>query len=197
MPSILQTLALAAATVAGVHAATTTGGLKILSPGGDALWWLINSDNNLVWTCGESTFTTFTISLANPDIKLLTATTAVIAIEQNYNCAQTISSSLLNAPLGDGYTIQLGNPLNATEIYAESDPFSIKAISAGYPPASATPVDTASATVSKGTASNSINGPTASTSANSPGSSGAAVSLRTGMSAVTAVGALVAGFFVL
>ncbi|KAJ7041571.1 hypothetical protein C8F04DRAFT_1079286 [Mycena alexandri] len=197
--NILSTLALAAA-LAGVQtvgAQTTTGGLKILAPGGDNLWWLVGSDNNLIWTCGESTFPTFTVSLANANISLLTATTAIIAIEQNYNCAQTIIASLQSAPIGDGYTVQLGNPLNATQIYAESAPFSIKAVSAGYPPASATPVDTNSATVSKGTASNSINAPTGSGSGSAPAKTGAALSLRTGMGAVTAAGLLVAGFFTL
>jgi hypothetical protein len=36
-----------------------------------------------------------------------------------------------------------------SQVYAVSDPFEIKALSAGYPPATNTPVDSQSATVSK------------------------------------------------
>jgi len=195
----IKSITLAAALAVGVAAQTTTGGLKILAPGGDNLWWLVGSDNNLIWTCAESTFPTFTVSIANSNISLLTATTAIIAIQQNFDCSQTIASTLQTAPIGDGYTIQLGNPLNASQIYAESAPFSIKAVSVGYPPASATPTDDSSTTVSKGTASNSINTPTGSSSSSgsAPAKTGAALSLRTGMGAVTAAGLLVAGFFTL
>ncbi|KAJ7659517.1 hypothetical protein B0H17DRAFT_339921 [Mycena rosella] len=42
--------------------------------------------NNIVWTCGESTFPQFTIWINNSDVSLLTAITAIIPVEQNFNC---------------------------------------------------------------------------------------------------------------
>ncbi|KAJ7152699.1 hypothetical protein C8R43DRAFT_1127154 [Mycena crocata] len=170
---------LAALALAGVaSAAISTGGLKILAPGGPDLWWLKDQDNNVVWTCGESTFTQFTLTINNPDTKLLTDSTALIAVEQNFNCAQTVAATLFSAPLGTGYFLRMANILNSTDIYAESDPFEIKALSAGYPLASATPVDTASATVSKGSASNQIAGQTSSAGAPGASQTGAAMSGR-------------------
>ncbi|KAF7350307.1 hypothetical protein MVEN_01335000 [Mycena venus] len=181
------TLALAGA----ASAAVSNGGLKILAPGGDGLWWIAAQQNNVVWTCGESTFPQFTILINNSDTSLLTAITPLIAVEQNYNCNQGIASNLITQPVGTGYTIVLADILNSTNIYAVSDPFEIKALSAGYPPTSNTPVDQASATVSKGTSSNVVGqtgSPTGAGSGSPPAKTGGAPSLRS--SSITA-GALV------
>ncbi|KAJ6571572.1 hypothetical protein B0H19DRAFT_1130371 [Mycena capillaripes] len=189
-----------AALAAAASAATSNGGLKILAPGGDNLWWVVGSVNNVAWTCSESTFTQFTLSIANPDVTLLTATADLIAIEQNYNCVQSLGADILaNIPVGTGYTIKLSNILNRTDIYAESDPFEIKAVSAGYPISTNTPVDTGSATVVKGTAPNLTSGgpsQTGSVSGSGSGSgaqptskTGGATSLRSGMATGTLLGA--------
>ncbi|KAJ7637308.1 hypothetical protein DFH06DRAFT_1219360 [Mycena polygramma] len=181
----LATLALVGAASADAFA---SGGLSILAPGGDNLWWIAAQPNNVVWTCGESTFTQFTIWINNNDTTKLTAITPLIAVEQNFNCNQGISANLLGTtPVGTGYEIILANINNVTDVYARSAPFEIKALSVGYPPASNTPTDQASATVSKGTASNQVS-QTGSASGSSPTQSGGALSLRSGM----ATGALVA-----
>jgi len=181
-----------------VSASVSNGGLSILVPGGDNLWWLADQQNNLIWTCGESTFPTFTVWINNSDITLLTAITALISIEQNYNCEQGVGSNLLTAPVGKGYTIVLTDPSNATNVYAVSDEFEIKPLSAGYPASSATPTDQASATVSRGTASNVISGgqtgsPSDTGSGAAPAKTGGAVSLRgAGMTAGALAGVAVA-----
>jgi len=156
-------IATLAALAGSAAAAISAHGLKILAPGGDNLWWIQGADNNLAWTCAEADASAqqFSIYINNSDTSLLTAITALVSVEQNFNCEQDITANLNTAPLGTGYTIVLTNILNTTDIFAVSDPFEIKALSAGYPPASATPVDQASATVSKGSASNSIGGATA------------------------------------
>ncbi|KAJ7096595.1 hypothetical protein B0H15DRAFT_798048 [Mycena belliarum] len=149
-----RALALTALALAGsTSAAISNGGLKILAPGGPNLWWLQGQPNNLVWTCAASTFKQFSVYLNNSDVSLITAITAIISVEDNFNCNQGIGNNLVTAPVGTGYTIVLTDITNITNIYAVSDPFDIKPLSTGYPPASATPVDQASATVSKGSAS--------------------------------------------
>ncbi|KAJ6613184.1 hypothetical protein B0H10DRAFT_2049828 [Mycena sp. CBHHK59/15] len=167
--SALTTLALAAAaTAAG------TGTLTILAPGGDSLWWLVDQPNNVVWTCGESPFDQFTIWVANNDTTLLSGALAVIAVEQNYNCNQGLSADLVAAlPVGKGYTVLLTNINNGTDIYAQSAPFEVRALSAGYPPATATPTDSASATIVKpsGSASGSATGAASSASGSAKPSS--------------------------
>jgi hypothetical protein len=188
---VLSTLALAGA----ASAAVSNGGLKLLVPGGDNLWWITGQPNNIIWSCSESTFTQFTMWINNSDVSLLTAITPLVPVEQNFNCAQLIAGEVVTMPVGKGYTIVLTDITNATNVYAVSDPFEIKALSAGYPPATNTPVDSQSATVSKGTASNVISGSqtgTGSGSSPSQTGKGAASSLRSGMAAAGAlVGAAV------
>ncbi|KAJ3992214.1 hypothetical protein F5050DRAFT_1811707 [Lentinula boryana] len=38
--------------------------LKVLSPGGESLWWVANNENLLVWNCNESQAQTFRASSA-------------------------------------------------------------------------------------------------------------------------------------
>ncbi|KAJ6484460.1 hypothetical protein C8R47DRAFT_1131433 [Mycena vitilis] len=185
----LATLALVGAVSAE---AFSSEGMSILAPGGDGLWWIEAQPNNVVWTCGESKVTQFTIWINNNDTTKLTAITPLIAVEQNFNCNQGISANLLGTtPAGDGYEIVITDITNATNVYARSAPFSIKALSVGYPPASNTPTDQASATVSKGTASNQVS-QTGSASGSSPTQSGGALSLRSGMATGALVGAAAA-----
>ncbi|KAG6853192.1 hypothetical protein C0991_006223, partial [Blastosporella zonata] len=63
----------------------------------------------------------------------LTAPLAIIGIENNYVCSQTITQDQLTAPAGTGYTILFANTLNQTEIWATSEPFEIKALGSAYP----------------------------------------------------------------
>ncbi|KAJ7624906.1 hypothetical protein FB45DRAFT_924505 [Roridomyces roridus] len=193
------TLAVALTSLVGSASADFSAhGLKILVPGGDNLWWLQGQPNNLIWTCGEadSTAAQFTVWINNTNVALETAITPLIAVEQNFNCAQGIGANLQTQPVGTGYTIVLTNINNASDIFAVSDPFEIKPLASGYPLAAATPTDTGSATVSKGTASNSIGAPTSSgsSSANAPAKTGAASRVQVGSAAALAAFGAIAAF---
>ncbi|KAK6992792.1 hypothetical protein R3P38DRAFT_3082300 [Favolaschia claudopus] len=198
----LATLALAGSAMADF----TTGGLKILAPGGDNLCnfyslrsicglFAPNSDicspvtaqpNNIAWSCSSSSFSTFTMWINNSDITLLTAITPLIAIENNFNCVQGLDGNIITMPVGKGYTIVLSNPSNLTDVYAVSDPFEIKALSAGYPPETNTPKDTGSATISKGSATNVVSQTGAPSGSPSQPPNGA-VSVRSGMATAGAI----------
>jgi hypothetical protein len=155
-----------AATLFGAVSAAGTGNLTIISPGGSNLWWVANSQNNIVWTCQESPYGTFTVLVANSDPKILAAPIAIIAIENNYDCSKEITQDQANQAAGTGYTIQLANPLNNTDVYAESQPFEIKPLGSTYPPASATPSASGTQTASETGASASASSTSASSSKN-------------------------------
>ncbi|KAJ7466779.1 hypothetical protein B0H11DRAFT_54568 [Mycena galericulata] len=131
MLSIASTLVALAVLARPAAAAISNNGLQIFAPGGDNLWWVVGQVNNVVWSCAEASPAAqqFTIWINNNDTTLLTAITPLIAVEQNFNCDQGIPANLMNQPVGDGYVIVLTDITNATNIYAQSDPFSIKALS--------------------------------------------------------------------
>ncbi|KAI0646475.1 hypothetical protein C8Q79DRAFT_908741 [Trametes meyenii] len=122
--------------------------LEVLTPGGDNLWWVAQSDNVITWTCKTSPYTNFTVLIANSDPKVLVAPQAFIAQQNNFDCSELITKDRVNMPVGTGYTIQLANPFNETDVYAESKPFEIKPLGSTYPASSATPTNGGSATSS-------------------------------------------------
>jgi hypothetical protein len=172
MFSRLALAATAAAALFGVTvSADGTGNLSIISPGGSGLWWVAQSQNNIVWTCQTSPYDNFTVLVANSDPKVLSAPIAIIAIENNYDCSKEITQDQSNQPVGTGYTIQFANPLNNTDVYAESQPFEIKALGSTYPASSATP------SVS-GTQTGSASGASASSTTTSSSSKSGAMSTK-------------------
>ncbi|OBZ78457.1 hypothetical protein A0H81_02479 [Grifola frondosa] len=122
--------------------------LSIITPGGPDLWWVASSINTLSWTCQTSPYQTFTVLIANSNPTIQSAPQAIIAIENNFDCSKTITQDQSNQVAATGYTIQLANPLNNTDIYAESQPFEIKAVGSAYPASSATPTATGTNTAS-------------------------------------------------
>ncbi|PSR72739.1 hypothetical protein PHLCEN_2v11434 [Hermanssonia centrifuga] len=145
----------------GVLFSSAVADLQVLAPGGPNLWWggyqgtsikfgfigdlqtsgpiVAQSANTIVWTCADSPFQSFTILIANSAISPVPE--AIIASENNFDCSQTTTAAQqLNFPVGTGYTIQFANPLNNTDVYAESQQFEIKPLGSPFPPASATPV---------------------------------------------------------
>ncbi|THG97541.1 hypothetical protein EW026_g4470 [Hermanssonia centrifuga] len=119
----------------GVLFSSAVADLQVLAPGGPNLWWVAQSANTIVWTCADSPFQSFTILAISP------VPEAIIASENNFDCSQTTTAAQqLNFPVGTGYTIQFANPLNNTDVYAESQQFEIKPLGSPFPPASATPV---------------------------------------------------------
>ncbi|KAH9852451.1 hypothetical protein C2E23DRAFT_709571, partial [Lenzites betulinus] len=125
---------------------STVAQLEIISPGGPDLWWVAESDNVVSWTCKTSTVQQFTVLIANQNTAILTAPQAFIAQQNNFDCSKLITKDQVNMQPGTGYTIQLANIFNETDVYAESQPFEIKALGAAYPATSATPTNSQSAT---------------------------------------------------
>jgi hypothetical protein len=171
-----------AATAAALFGAAVAD-LKVVVPGGSDLWWVAKSQNNIVWTCQDSPYSNFTILIANQNTQVLSSPIAIVAIENNFDCSKTITPDQANQPPGTGYMVQLANILNETDVYAQTQPFEIKALGAAYPASSATPTAT-------GTSSGSAAGGSASTGTSTP-KSNAAVSKwsATGLG-LAAIGAL-------
>jgi len=159
-------------------------GLTIVSPGGPNLWWVAQSENNIVWTCQTSPVLNFTIFIANPNPSILVSPMAIVAIEPNADCSKSITQDQSNQAAGTGYTIQFTDILNSSNIYAQSEPFEIKALGATYPASSATPTDT-------GTATGSATGSTSSSSSTSkPKSAASGLSASIGFSVAAAAAVL-------
>ncbi|KAJ3724148.1 hypothetical protein DFJ43DRAFT_1091182 [Lentinula guzmanii] len=130
--------------------------LEVLSPGGDNLWWVADNENLLVWNCNESQEQTFTVLVANPN---MASPLAIIAEQPNYVCSLLVTKDQMGGlPVGTGYTVQLANPLNSTDLFAQSSAFEIKAAGSAYPsttvsPESATFTPSSSGSTSSATAS--------------------------------------------
>jgi len=172
-----------AATAAALISAVASADLSIVVPGGPDLWWVAQSQNNIVWTCDDSPYSNFTVLIANTDVKVLTAPIAIIAIQSNYDCSHTITQDQANQPPGTGYMIQLADPFNSTHVYAQSQPFEIKALGAEYPASSATPTATGTQT---GSAASSAASATSSTAASKGAASSTKLSAGLGLAAVAA-----------
>ncbi|KAK7436049.1 hypothetical protein VKT23_019352 [Stygiomarasmius scandens] len=138
-------------------AAVASAEFSILSPGGDDLWWVAKSTNTLVWSCNDSPpAQQYTVFITNPDKTILPDRMAIIAQQNNFDCSKLISQDQANQPAATGYTIQLVDTLNSSHIYAESQPFEIKALGSAYPATtvSADPSQTVGITGSGSSASN-------------------------------------------
>ncbi|KAG1726406.1 hypothetical protein EDB19DRAFT_2028408 [Suillus lakei] len=101
--------------------------LTITSPGTND-WWVASSLNTISWTCDTSPYLNFTILLANSNPAVLAAPLAFIAVQENFDCSESITQQQSAQPAGTGYTIQFASTLNSTDIYAQSEPFEIKAL---------------------------------------------------------------------
>jgi len=164
---------------------STVAGLSIIAPGGSSLWWVDDADNNLVWDCSDKTYDQFNVLIANTNVNVLAAPLPIIATLPNYVCSKLILSTLLSVPAATGYTIQLTNIFNDTDIYATSEPFEIKPAGSSYPASTATP----SPGSTSGTPSSTSGGskPSSSTSANKGNSSGGSKNVWSALGAFAAI----------
>ncbi|KIK52730.1 hypothetical protein GYMLUDRAFT_103742, partial [Collybiopsis luxurians FD-317 M1] len=111
--------------------------LKVLSPGGPDLWWVADSENLLVWNCNESQVQSFTVLVNNPSLE---APLAIIADQPNFVCSLIVTKDQISPlSVGNGYTVELANPLNNTDVYAQSLPFEIKPAGSPYPTTTVSP----------------------------------------------------------
>lgn len=167
-----------AVTVAALlKAATADSGLSIVVPGGSELWWVGDASNNIVWTCQTSPFSNFTVLVANQDPKILASPIAVIAIENNYDCSKTIIPDQSNLTAATGYIVQFANTLNETDVYAQSQPFEIKAPGSTYPATSATPSASGTSTGTASSAASASSSPSAGAAASNAKLSAAGIGL--------------------
>ncbi|GHJ85047.1 hypothetical protein NliqN6_1449 [Naganishia liquefaciens] len=122
--------ALAASVVAASLAVSgALAELSIVSPSSE-IFWVGNSSNTLRWLGTDPK--QFTVFLNNPDTNLLTSKIALFSVVDSYNTALTVQPV---QRAGDNYVIELTNILNSSDIYATSQPFSIKQQGALYPTA--------------------------------------------------------------
>jgi len=171
-----------ASTLAG-----SAAGLTIISPGGSNLWWVDNSANTLVWDCSDTTHDQFNVLIANSNPSVLAAPLPILATLPNYVCSRLIAATVFNVPAATGYTVQLTNIFNNTDIYATSEPFEIKPLGSTYPDPSATPGSgSSSGSPSSTSGSSHPSGSSTSTSSNNGGS-------KNVLSALGAFAAIVVG----
>ncbi|KAF9458369.1 hypothetical protein BDZ94DRAFT_1313327 [Collybia nuda] len=156
------------------------GEFAITNPSSNS-WWVAGSQNVLTWNCKETTLQTFTALIANKDPKVLVAPMAFIGIINNFDCSKTITQDQANQAAGTGYTIQLANPLNSTEVYVTSEEFEIKPLGSAYP-ATMAPSGT-------GTSGNSTSS-TGSSNSSAPANSNAASSSTPFSFGFAAIGAI-------
>ncbi|KAI5888122.1 uncharacterized protein SCHCODRAFT_02635773 [Schizophyllum commune H4-8] len=145
MFTTLKTISLAALLASVARAspsaieARADSDFRVIVPGGDDLWWVASSSNNIIWTCEDSPYQSFSVYLTNTDVNVLSGPIGIIATQNNYDCSKTITQQQAAQPAGKGYKILLTDPLNMTNIYAASEEFEIKPLGSTYPDASATP----------------------------------------------------------
>ncbi|OJA08243.1 hypothetical protein AZE42_09018 [Rhizopogon vesiculosus] len=153
--------------------------------------------NILAWTCDTSPYENFTVLLTNSNPGVLPAPLALIAVADNFECSETITQLQSAQPAGTGYVVQLSSTVNATDVhvYAQSEPFEIKALGATYPTTTSSAGSSAtgsSATASSATVSSAtVNSATVSSATTS---SAAASSATTSSASPTTTGAALAQY---
>jgi len=162
------------------------GDLKVISPGGSTLWWIANSDNTLLWDCSDKTHDQFNVLIANSNPSALVAPLPIIPTLQNFVCSKLIPAAQLpNLPAATGYTIQLTNIFNNTDIYATSEPFELKSVGSAYPDSSATPGSGSSSRTPSSTSSGSS--PSSSTNNSSSSNNGGSKNVLSALGAFAAI----------
>ncbi|KAL1742454.1 hypothetical protein HDZ31DRAFT_75518, partial [Schizophyllum fasciatum] len=91
--------------------------------------------------------------LTNTDVNVLSGPIGIIASQNNYDCSKTITQQQAAQPAAKGYRVLLTDPLNMTNVYAQSGEFEIRPLGAAYPDAGATPGGGGTATSSGASAS--------------------------------------------
>lgn len=97
--------------------------LSITSPSGSS-YWVQFSTNTIAWSLSSGDPTSVSIQIINPTSKQFNGPFSIA----EYVPAAKKSYDVTNVQLiiADGYEVQFVNPLNNTEVYATSAPFSVK-----------------------------------------------------------------------
>ncbi|PVG03037.1 hypothetical protein CPB86DRAFT_869955 [Serendipita vermifera] len=109
---------------------TSVNGLSVLAP--SSTWWWQTGDQALfAWDCTDRSHAQFAAVVTNTNTALLPAGSSIlVGIQNNDQCTTNIVPQL---NVGTGYTLQLTNIVNYTDIYATSEPFEVKAKGSPYP----------------------------------------------------------------
>jgi len=151
------------ATFAAAQLPTSENLFNITNPSSTS-WWVANSTNVMAWDCQSTAaiaVNNFTALISNENSTL--GALAFTAIQANDDCSVTITQSQVDKPPGSNYLILFANPINNSEVYTVSQPFTIEPLGSMYPSQV-----TSSASAGSGTG-------TASPSASASSSSGAAL----------------------
>ncbi|KAI0284595.1 hypothetical protein BGY98DRAFT_1183486 [Russula aff. rugulosa BPL654] len=142
---------------------------------------LANSENTIVWTCHTdvpaSTNGDYQLLVNNTNPLILTSAEAIVADVPNADCSHTITTQQAALTAATGYTLILADPIDQTKIYAVSQPFEIKALGATYPPSSATPLESSTASQTGASSTGSATG-SSSSATSTPKSNGAFASFK-------------------
>ncbi|KAH9962175.1 hypothetical protein BC827DRAFT_231491 [Russula dissimulans] len=158
--------------ILGAFVASTTANF-LYNPGGENLWWVSNSSNNIAFYCNINPLASqYTVLLNHPTF---TSPQALVAVLQNADCTHTIDATLCDFPSSTNYTVLLADTLNNTNVYATSSPFEIKAQGSQYPPASNTPTDGLASSTGTVSGSSTVSGSGSSSSPTSTAKSNSAL----------------------
>ncbi|KAK1924280.1 hypothetical protein DB88DRAFT_275701 [Papiliotrema laurentii] len=168
--------------------ASAQQGLLTVTEPSTAHWWIAQSLNTLAWSAQSGAPTTFSVFLNNPDPSVLTSKYALVSVQPLYEYSKTINPGQMKP--ATGYTIELTDTLNSSNIYATSEVFEIKAVNSPYPPQSSAPNTSGVVSVSRAAASGSSPSSSASAAASSKGAATPANAANFGLAGAAILGGL-------
>ncbi|KAJ8502025.1 hypothetical protein ONZ45_g2926 [Pleurotus djamor] len=122
------------AIVAAVAAVASAQDQFAITAPSSSTWWVAQSANVFSWTCRTNPPNNdYTVLIGNTDPTILVQPQAVISIQANADCSKEITRQQADFKPGQNYFLQLANPLNSTNVYAQSEPFEIRALGSAYP----------------------------------------------------------------
>jgi len=139
--------ALLAPLLLAAFAVAQGGTFSILYPS-SAYWWDEKSSNDIRWDCKDNNAVAaakWTVFINNTNPSVYAGPLGFIGDLPNADCSYTVSNDQVNVPVGVGYYLIFANEINASIVYATSEPFEIKPLGSPYPV-------TSSASAASGTA---------------------------------------------
>jgi len=125
------------------------------------VWWVADSANVMKWNCTDPVARNdkvWTVFLNNTSPSVFTGPLGIIAQQSNDDCSRAVTHDQANLPVGTGYYIIFANDLNASDVYATSDLFEVKALGSPYPSTSSDLAASGTATASSSASASSKNG---------------------------------------
>jgi len=146
-------------------AATSALGLTITGPS-PSLFWVQFTSNNITWNFANGDPSPVDIQVVNSNNTILNGPFAIARSVETNNGSFTVTNVTL--VVATGYTVNFVNSTNPTQVFAQSQPFSVDA--PGTPPATVS--SSAPASTATSPSNSSSNGTTPGSSGNSTSPSG-------------------------